>query len=203
MTVPADQATGRGPLAHVARRVSGAIVDRGHWGSCIRTWTVGQLPLEAAVRFGSNAANALNEGNNGISSPSDVGHRGWTVGHQWGHLETASHSLSWPRDTTTSIAVLLPNPCPEVVSAGCRRGCRRPAHTDGQAGVTYDCNDGIKGIDSVGAVGDNSGHAANSGNGAYDGVSGCDSKAVIDAINVYDHMIRTTGTERHAHHGSV
>lgn len=49
MTVPADQATGLGPLAHAARRLSGqsSIVATG--GSCIRTWTVGQLRL--AVRL--------------------------------------------------------------------------------------------------------------------------------------------------------
>lgn len=92
MTVPADQATGLGPLAHAARRLSGqsSIVATG--GSCIRTWTVGQLRL--AVRLGGNAANSVNEGNNGISSPSDAGHRGLTVGNQWGHQKTASRSPS-------------------------------------------------------------------------------------------------------------
>lgn len=73
----------------------------------------------------------------------------------------------------------------------------------GQARVTYDSNDGIKGIDSVGVVSDNSAHTANSGNGPYSSFSGFGSETVNAAINVYDHMIRTTGTERHAHHGSV
>ena len=42
----------------------------------------------------------------------------------------------------------------------------------GQASVTYDCNDGIKCIDSVGVVGDNSAHTADSGNGSYGSFSG-------------------------------
>ena len=71
----------------------------------------------------------------------------------------------------TSITVLLPNP-PCGGGTGCRGRCRRSAHKGGQAGVTYDCNDGIKGIDSVGVVGDNSAHTANSGNGSYDSFSG-------------------------------
>ena len=72
MTVPADQATGLGPLAHAARRLSGQIVDRGHWG--LLHQNMDSRPASAGGAFGSNAANAVNEGNNGISSRNDAGH---------------------------------------------------------------------------------------------------------------------------------